>query len=234
MARQTAADHVFDNVVSDILAGALRPRDQISERDLVTRFGVSRTPVREAIKRLFARGFVESGPKGVAVVMDLAGDDVRKLYELRLQLEGNAAPLTCANVTPAELEELRRINRQFANALGKRDLVRMLEVRSLFHARLAAATRNRWLADILVMLRDRAYVVRHLHWQDAERAAQTLQIHDQMIDALARRDARRYRELVAQQIRAGLDCYENQLRAPPAKRRVAASGEVRRARSAAK
>jgi DNA-binding GntR family transcriptional regulator len=235
MGKSTAADRVFESVVSDILAGALRPRDQISERDLVTRFGVSRTPVREAIKRLFERGLVEAGPKGVAVVMEVAGEDLQKLYELRLQMESNAAALTAANITASELDELRRINRQFGAALAKRDLVRMLEVRASFHANAVRATRNRWLAEILIMLRDRAYVVRHLHWQDAERAAQTLQIHNRMIEALARRDVKTYRDLVVRQIRAAIDCYENQLRVPQAgRRRPALASDARRARAAAK
>jgi len=235
MAKSTAADLVFGSVVADILAGALRPRDHISERDLVTRFGVSRTPVREAIKRLFERGLVESGPKGVAVVVDIGAEDLRKLYELRQQMESSAAALTAANITPADLEGLRRVNKQFGTALAKRDLARMLEIRASFHATLVRATGNRWLAEILVMLRDRAYVVRHMHWQDAERAGQTLRIHDQMIDALQRRDVKAYRELVVGQIRAAIDCYDSQLRVPNVGRRTAGTGgESRRTRATIK
>ncbi len=214
MPKSTAAEHVFESVVADILAGVLRPREQISERDLVTRFGVSRTPVREAIKRLFERGLVEAGSKGVAVVVEIGRDDLRKLYEVREQMEGNAAGLTAANIAAQELDELRRVNRQFAVALGKRDLIRMLDVRAQFHAILVRATRNRWLAEILSMLRDRAYVVRHFHWQDAKRARETLWIHERMLEALQRRDAKAYRNLVVRQINAAIECYERQLRAP--------------------
>jgi len=219
----TAADRVFGDLVRDILSGAHRPRDQISERDLVARFGVSRTPVREAIKRLFERGFVEAGPKGVAVVSDIAGEDLHNLYALRLQLESHAAMLTAAKISPTEIDQLLRINKDFAAALAQHDLARMLEVRAQFHALAVRASRNRWLAEVLIMLRDRAYPVRHLHWQDAERAAQTVQIHDRMITALRRRDAKRYRDLVLQQIRAAIDCYDKQLRVPlkPINRRVA-------------
>jgi DNA-binding GntR family transcriptional regulator len=235
-ALSTAADRVFDAIVGDILAGSLRPRERISERDLVNRFGVSRTPVREAIKRLFERGFVESGPKGVAVIVDMGGEDLRSLYDLRLSIESDAAMLTAAHITPAEIDELRRINKSFAAAVAKRDLVRMLEVRSSFHALAVGAARNRWLAEILVMLRDRAYAVRHLHWQDAERAAQTTQIHGEMIDALQRRDAKTYRDLVVRQIRSAIDLYESQLRAPDpgARAKVAPPAKARRARNAAK
>jgi DNA-binding GntR family transcriptional regulator len=200
--------------VRDILAGSLRPGEQISERDLVARFKISRTPVREAIKRLFERGFVEPGPKGVAVIATLGGQELKDLYALRLQLETFAAPQTTSNITPAEIEQLRKINKRFNAALTKRDLVLMLEVRAEFHALTSKATRNRWLAEVLIMLRDRAYPVRHSHWQDAHRAAQTSEFHESMVDALSRRDSKRYRDLVAQHIRAALDYYESRLRVP--------------------
>lgn len=228
----TAADRVFDEVVRDILSGVLRPREQISERDLVARFGVSRTPAREAIKRLFERGFVSAGPKGVAVVVEFGGEDLRQLYELRLRLEAHAAGLAAAKITPAEIERLGRINRDFAAALEKRDLVRMLEIRARFHALAVEATRNRWLAEVLIMLRDRAYAVRHLHWQDRARAAQTVDIHERMIEALRRRDAKRYRDLVLRQVRAAIECYRSQLRAPrkQASRRPASAAPLAVAR----
>jgi DNA-binding GntR family transcriptional regulator len=208
----TAADRVFEQTVAEILAGSLRPREQISERYLVTRFGVSRTPVREAIKRLFERRLVESGPKGVAVVAEIDEEDVHKLYAVRLMIERQAADLTAANINAREITELRRINRCFSLVLKKRDLVRMLEVRAEFHAVTAGATRNRWLSEIMMVLRDRAYAVRHLHWQDVGRAAQTVTTHDLIIDALEARDAKRYRDLVLHQIRTALDCYDDQLR----------------------
>ena len=136
------------------------------------------------------------------------------LYALRQQLESAAAPSIAANITPAELDELQRINRRFKAALSKRDLVGMLEIRAEFHATLVRATRNRWLAEIMTMLRDRAYMVRHLHWQDVDRAGQTVELHNQMIEALRRRDAREFRDLVVRQIRSAIDCYDRQLRAP--------------------
>jgi DNA-binding GntR family transcriptional regulator len=232
MPKSTAADHVFESVVADILAGVLRPGEQISERDLVTRFGVSRTPVREAIKRLFERGLVQAGAKGVAVVLEIGRDDLRKLYEVREQMEGHAAVLTAANITAKEIDELGRVNRQFGVALAKRDLVRMLDIRAQFHAILAHATRNRWLAEILIMLRDRAYVVRHFHWQDAERARETLRIHERMLAALQRRDARAYRNLVVRQITSAIECYEAQLRAPEPNRQRRSVAPGRRASGA--
>ena len=214
MSKSTEADRVFTGVVSDILAGVIRPRDRISERDLVARFGVSRTPVREATKRLLERGFVETGPKGVAVVVEIGPEDLRKLYTLRLQLECGAAKQIVANITPQEIDELKQINKRFKAALAQRDLAKMLEIRADFHAVLTGATRNRWLEMILVTLRDKAYMVRHYHWQDFDRAAQTLDIHNQLIKALERSDAAAFTQLVSQQISAAIATYENRLQVP--------------------
>ena len=212
--RSTEAHRVFDGVVSDILSGAIHPRQHLSERDLVARFGVSRTPVREAIKRLFDRGLIEPGPKGVAVVVQTSFEDLQKLYDLRLELEGSAALATAANITPQEIAALRELNMEFGAALAERDLVRMLETRAAFHKVAVRATRNRWLAEVLVTLRDRSYVVRHVQWREVDRAAQTLQIQQQMIDALERGDAASYRKSVLHHVRSALDSYNRQLRAP--------------------
>lgn len=214
MSKSTEADRVFNGIVTDILAGAIRPRDRLSERELVSRFGVSRTPVREATKRLLERGFVETGPRGVAVVVDISAEDLRQLYALRLQLESAAAREIVAHITASEIDSLKRINKDFKLALEQRDLVRMLEVRADFHAVLSGAARNRWLGEVLVMLRDKAYMVRHYHWQDLGRASSTLETHNQMIKALERKDTDAFVKLVCQQISAAITSYENRLQAP--------------------
>lgn len=212
----SVADEIFELIVSDIVSGALKPRDRIAERALVERFGASRTPVREALKRLQERGLLATGPKGVSVVRDFPREEIGELYALRLRLERSAALLTVRHITAAEIAELRRINKRFAEAIERRDLLALLEIRAEFHGVAVGAVRNRWLSEILVQLREKAYVVRHWHWQDLARARETVRLHDAMIAALIARDARRYRTLVVEQIRAALDAYDERLVAPPA------------------
>jgi DNA-binding GntR family transcriptional regulator len=211
----TSADRVFSQIVSDIHAGVIRPREAISERDVESRFGVSRTPAREAIKRLFARGFLEVGPRRVAMVKEITERDLRDLYDLRLRLEAEAANLTAKYITDEDVTELRRINREFMRAFRARDLARMLAIRAEFHAVLVHATQNSWLAKVLTMLRDEAYVVRHAHWEDPARAQEAISMHQEMIDALATGDAARYRKAVLRQIKGGLSTYVSKLRAAP-------------------
>jgi DNA-binding GntR family transcriptional regulator len=193
--------------MGEINRGELRPRDAFSERDLVERFGVSRTPAREAIKRLFERGVVEHGPKRIAVVRGIQRKEVEDLYALRLKLEEIAARLTAKHIGAKEIARLRAINREFTLAWRARDLGHMLDLRAQFHAVLVEAAGNRWLAKVCVILRDDAYAVRHAHWQEPERARQSIDLHREMIDALAAGEGARYRRLVLEQIRGGLTSY---------------------------
>lgn len=208
---KTAADRVFSEMVSDILTGTLRPRDQVSERDLVARYGVSRTPVREAIKRMLERGFLEIGSRGIAQVLDLNAEDLAKLYELRLKLESEAADAIVANIDDETIKVLRMTNRELNAAIKRRDLEEMLDVRARFHAMLMGVMGNRWLADVLISLREKSYVIRYTHWQSAARARETVRLHEKMIEALVARDAEQYRELTLRQIRSGLEFYQSQL-----------------------
>jgi DNA-binding GntR family transcriptional regulator len=226
----TTSGQIFAQLMRDILSGSLRPREGLSEREVVQRFGASRTPAREAIKRLFEKGFLTRGARGTAVVRDVGRDELAELYALRLRLERWAADLTVKHVTPTEIARLEEINRRFEKAVDERDLPRMLDVKAEFHSTTAAATRNRWLTDVLVSLREKAYVVRYASWEDVRHAQDTVEIHEQMIDALRRRDARRYRQLVHDHISGPLDLYMSRLVAPPPAARRRAAGGARRRR----
>ena len=211
----TSAAQVFAQLMREILSGTLRPREQLSEREVVQRFGVSRTPAREALARLHAKGFLSRGARGAAVVRDIGRAELAELYALRLHLEGWAAALTVAHITPTEIARLQEINRRFEKAVAERDLPAMLEVKADFHSTTAAATGNRWLAEVLVSLREKAYVVRYASWQDVRHAQDTVEIHEQMIEALRRRDVKRYRRLVDDHVRGPRDLYMSRLVAPP-------------------
>jgi DNA-binding GntR family transcriptional regulator len=88
----TTSGQIFARLMRGILSGSLRPRDQLSEREVVQRFGVRRTPAREAITRLFEKGFLARGTLGAAVVRDIDRNELGELYALRLYLEGWGRP----------------------------------------------------------------------------------------------------------------------------------------------
>lgn len=177
----------------------------------MARFGVSRTPAREAIKGLLAKGFLTVGPNGVAVVREITRQEVEELYAMRFLLERKAAALTVKHITPAEVARLEEINRRFETAVAERDLPGMLDIKAEFHETVARATRNRALAEILISLREKACLVRYASWQDIRHAEQTVEVHAEMIDCLRRRDGRGYRKLVIEHIRLPLEMYRNRL-----------------------
>ncbi len=225
----TTSDQIFAQLLRDILSGTVRPRDQLSERGLVRRFGASRTPVREAIKRLFEKGFLIPGPRGVAVVRDITRREVKELYALRLRLERWAAALTVRHITPTEIARLEETNRRFEKAVAERDLPKMLDIKAEFHSTQVRATRNRWLADVLVTLREKAYAVRYASWQDIGHAQQAIEVHEQMIECLRRRDRKRYEALVYEHVRGPRDMYLSRLVAPPPKpKRLGKRGQRQR------
>jgi DNA-binding GntR family transcriptional regulator len=220
----TVADQILEIIRSEIICGKLRPNEAISERTLVERFQVSRTPVRESLKRLRERGFLTLGRQGVVMVRDVSLPELKDLFYLRVRLEGDAALLAAKNITPKEIAELRDINSRFVKAVSRADVGQMIELRRLFHSITASATRNRWLADILVHLRDNAYQAGpwqwQWHWQDIGQANNTSDMYEHMIDALAVGDGRTYRKLVAKQIRSAFDAYANRLKAEPVARQL--------------
>ena len=218
----TVADQLLEIIRAEIISGKLRPNQEISERTLVERFQFSRTPVRESLKRLRERGFLTLGRKDVVMVREVSLSEMKDLFDLRVRLEGDAALLAAKNITPANVAELRAINGRFVKAVSRTDVSQMIELRRQFHSITASATRNRWLADILVQLRDNAYQADHWqrHWQDIGRANDTKDVYEQMIDALAARDGRAYKALVARQIRSAFTAYAKRLKAEPVTRQL--------------
>jgi DNA-binding GntR family transcriptional regulator len=206
-----ASEQVFYQLLRDILSGALRSRDPLSERDLVARFGVSRTPAREAVKRLLVMGFLTVGPKGIPVVRDVSREEVEELYALRVEMEKFAAALTVRHISQVEIALLETIARRFEKAVDEQDLTKMLDIKAEFHSVTAKATRNRWLSQILTDLREKAYVVRCTIWQDPGQGRNTIKVHSEMIEALRRRDLQRYRNLHLDHILGPLNSYLSRL-----------------------
>jgi len=104
----------------------------------------------------------------VAVVRDIDQREVEELYAVRLKLEAWAARRTAALIRPEEITALEEINRRFEKAAAVRDLPRMLDIKAEFHSTAARATRNRFLAEALIALREKAYAVRYASWQDPD------------------------------------------------------------------
>ena len=182
-------ERVLGALRQEIIAGSLRPGDRLVERELAERFGVSRVPVREAIRALVAEGFVLFETPRRTVVRPLSPTDVIELFELREALEVYAAGLAAARATPEDLAELRELLTRAAIATEAGDAETITDINTGFHDRLLAMAGNTLLISVMEPVAGR------LQWltRRNEEWPQLLTEHQELYDAIASGDPERAR-----------------------------------------
>jgi DNA-binding GntR family transcriptional regulator len=182
-------ERVLASLRQEIIAGSLRPGDRLVERELADRFGVSRVPVREAIRALVAEGFVHFETPRRTVVRRLTPNDVRELFELREALEVYAAGLAAERVTPEALAGVEELLDRAAAATEAGDAELITDINSLLHDRIMAMAGNTLLTEALEPVAGR------LRWMTRrnEEWPQLLVEHRELYEAIASGDPDRAR-----------------------------------------
>ncbi|MDX3804382.1 GntR family transcriptional regulator [Streptomyces sp. AK04-3B] len=191
-------ERVLGALRQEIIAGSLRPGDRLVERELAERFGVSRVPVREAIRALVAEGFVLFETPRRTVVRPLSPTDVDELFELREALEVYAAGLAAARATPEDLAELRELLTRAASATEAGDAETITDINTRFHDRLLAMAGNTLLISVMEPVAGR------LQWltRRNEEWPQLLTEHQELYDAIASGDPDRARSHALHHVQA--------------------------------
>lgn len=182
----TTADAVYENLRQRIIGGKLPPGQRLRSDALATSLKVSRTPVREALRKLEAEGLVGHSPRGGLIVQELSEDDLTEIFLIREALEGLAARLAAESATPSETAELRHLIEDMEAAVGEPKLFRSLT--GEFHRLVAQASHNRRLAQSLEALQDKVRQVQHSTLYLDDRPAVALKEHRDLIQAIERRD----------------------------------------------
>ena len=190
----------YQHLIAQIRAGSLRPGDRLTETDLAMRLGISRTPVREAIRALEADGLVVHIPRVGASIRRLGYSEVTELYEMRMVLEGTAARLSARTASEVELAELDAISHDMAEAQS--DDLRLYELNRQFHRTLLNAARNRFLIDAVAGLEKTMLILGPSTMEDSARAAEAQTEHEALLAALHDRDAEAAEALMRHHIRA--------------------------------
>ncbi len=186
-----AADRAYEAIRTAILDGDYGAGDRLPEEDLAELVGVSRTPVREALRRLAAEGIVEFQPNRGAFVAELSTREVREVFDLRAVLEGFAARLAARDVTPGDLDKLRALAdemEQLAASEAADRLDRIAELNTQFHAHVVQVADNRLLGSLVAGLVQVPTVHRTFHQYDDEGLARSMAHHRELIAALAAGD----------------------------------------------
>ncbi|MEU6178054.1 GntR family transcriptional regulator [Streptomyces coeruleorubidus] len=182
-------ERVTADLRQEIIAGSLRPGDRLVERELAERFGVSRVPVREAIRALVAEGFVHFETPRRTVVRRLTPNDVKELFELREALEVYAAGLAASRATPQDLAEVQELLDRAAAATEAGDAELITDLNSRLHDRIVAMAGNSLLTEALEPVAGR------LRWMTRrnEEWPQLLVEHRELFEAIASGDPDRAR-----------------------------------------
>ena len=138
-------DVVFNTLRQAILTGEMEPGERLMEIQLANKLGVSRTPIREAIRKLELEGLVIMIPRKGAEVAHITVKDMRDVLEVRSALEELATTLACKNVTPEHIEELKTANRVFEAAIVSKDVVAIVNADVAFHNIIYSMTDNQRL-----------------------------------------------------------------------------------------
>ena len=182
-------DVVFKTLRQAILKGELEPGERLMEIQLAERLGVSRTPIREAIRKLELEGLVLMIPRKGAEVAEITRQDMEDVLEVRTALEELAVKDACDHITDAQLSELKKASNEFKKALleGK-DLVTCADADMHFHDVILSATNNRRLIQMLNNLSEQMYRYRMEYLKDERTHKTLIEEHDAIRRALKKHD----------------------------------------------
>jgi len=196
-----------------LVENRILPGAKLNERELSEVLKVSRTPLREAIKMLAAEGLVELLPNRGAIAVELSETDVLNTFEVMAGLEAQSGELAAQRITDAELGEIKAMHYEMLAAWTRRDLPFYYRLNAAIHRAINAAAKNPVLTATYNQVNARLQALRFRSNQDGEKWNAAVKEHEQMIEALTRRDAPAMRAVLLAHLQNKRDVVMEQLRA---------------------
>ncbi len=202
---QPLREAVYEAIRRGILLGNLSPDERLMEMHLAKDLGVSRTPVREALRLLEADGLVEVIPNKGAVVARISLRDLLEVMEVRLALEHLAVRKACGSITLLQLNQMRSALNRFRVSLEKNDRAESARSDEEFHRIIDDAAQNRILSALLTQIREQVfrYRIESLKAEDTHR--ELVRQHEEILEALEKRDEERAQACMEEHIRMQLE-----------------------------
>lgn len=193
-------DVVFYTLRQAILKGELEPGERLMEMQLAEQLGVSRTPIREAIRKLELEGLVLMIPRRGAIVAKITEKDLKDVLEVRASLERLSTKLACERMEEETIEELREAQEAFKAALRGDDITLQAQKDVEFHDVIYKSTNNLRLIQMLNNLREQMYRYRLEYIKDAEKRQILVVEHEQILKAVRGRKAAEAKTLIREHI----------------------------------
>ena len=202
-------EKVYQNLRSDILSGTFRDREEQRETALAKTYGVSRTPVREAIRQLALEGLVDTIPNRGAYVHNIHGKDVKDVYAIRSLLEGLAARWAVENITDEQIEAMEEVL-YMSEYYRKKELWEQVYVcDNKFHDLMYAASGSHLLEHMLRTFHEYVQQVRKSALQDEKRAKSSFEEHAAILEAIKSRKADEAADLAKQHIDNAVESWKS-------------------------
>lgn len=167
-------DEVFNTLRERILKGSLKPGERLMEIHLADQLGVSRTPIREAIRMLELEGLVKMVPRKGAQVARISREDLQDVLEVRKALDTLAVKLACDRIDEREIEKLKEAEADFERILESGDTTQIAEADVAFHDVIQAASKNKRLKSMISNLAERIYRYRFEYIKQQSDGGKTL------------------------------------------------------------
>jgi DNA-binding GntR family transcriptional regulator len=181
-------EEVAEALRERIFSGQLKPGDWVDELQLAEEFGISRTPLREAIKVLATEGLITMKVRRGAYVTEVNANDLRDVFHLMALLEADAAAQVAKHGSDDQLAELEALHQQLEKSI--KDRAKFFAINEQFHFKLLAVAHNKWRDQIVADLRKVMKLNRAQSLQKQGRLEESLQEHRQLMAALKKRDAK--------------------------------------------
>lgn len=196
ISRLALHDQVASRLRTMLVEGRIAPGAKLNERELCAQLQVSRTPLREAIKLLAAEGLVDLLPNRGAIAVKLTEADVLNTFEVLAMLEGMSGELAAKRITEEELAEVRALHYEMMACHARRDLSGYYRLNARIHTAINEAAGNPVLAQTYRSINARVQSLRFRTNQDDAKWKHAVEEHEQMIAALAARDAGAMRKVL--------------------------------------
>lgn len=181
-------DVVFNTLRQAILTGELKPGERLMEIHLANRLGVSRTPIREAIRKLELEGLVTMIPRRGAEVAQITEKSMKDVLEVRRTLDALSAELACERISPEEEEQLKQACLNFEAAVKTKDTKSIAKADVAIHDIIAAATGNQRLIQLINNLAEQMYRYRFEYIKDATQHERIIEEHRIIYDSIIKKD----------------------------------------------
>ncbi len=197
-------DLVYARLEEDILTGAYTRGEALTELSISSKFEISRTPVRAAIRRLAEEGLVTLYPNKAAVVTGIDKDDIIDIYKIRMRLDGLAAAMAAEKMSDEDIARLRESVELSEFYSKKHDTEHQKELDTAFHEIIYSASGSRMLKNILSELHKKAKLYRKLSLGTSGRAERSMEEHREILEAIEEKDAKSAEKLTQKHVQKAL------------------------------